>query len=292
MKIVVMGAEGQVGTFLLRKLSARHEVIGTALQGMDGLQQVDICDLNAVEQHLKEVRPDYVILTAAMTHVDRCEELPEAAERINVKGTENVANVCKAMNAGMAYFSTDYVFDGVEGPYAEEDKPYPLSVYGKTKLQGEMIVRNTVANHLIIRPMFIFSYLPGSMNFFMQISQRLDKGEPITVPDDQLGNPIEAGNLAAALGELIERQCTGIYHLAGLSRVSKAAWARQIVSGLGQDPNCVRMVATSELGQRAPRPLNSGLKTEKAQQVLRENPLWNLGQALIYACTQRREMFE
>ncbi len=286
MKILVIGAEGQVGTFFLRAPAAKHQVFGTAMLPGNQLPPLDIRDAPAVTRHLREVQPEQVILTAAMTHVDRCEEKPDEAEAINVQGAKNVAQACQQIKAGLTFFSTDYVFAGDQGPYSETDTPNPKSVYAQTKLEGEKIVADIVEKHLVVRPMFVFSFLPNSMNFFMQILKRVNCGEPITVPGDQIGNPTQAVNLARVVTELIEKECTGIYHTVGSTRVGKDELARRIVAKLGGDPESVKSVTTAEFKQKAPRPLNSGLNIDKAQSVLTENKLWDLDTALEYTISQ------
>lgn len=286
MKILVIGAEGQVGHFLLRVLGGNHEVSGTSLEGIAGLPPLDIRDAGAVDRFFGAHRPEYVILTAALTHVDKCEELPELAEAINVRGAEHVAQACRRLDAGLAFFSSEYVFDGRSGPYRETDPTRPESVYGRTKLAGEQIVASLVPSHLIVRTTVVYSYLPGSVNFFMQVLQRAQQGEPITVPADQLGNPTQAVNLAQALAELIEGGHRGIFNLVGTTRVGRDVFARRILEKLGRDVQPVTAVPTSSLKQKAPRPLVAGLVTDKAQTILRKHPLWDLERSLDFTVRQ------
>jgi dTDP-4-dehydrorhamnose reductase len=288
-RILVIGAEGQVGTFFLQELAAGHQVFGTALVSEKDLLPLDIRDRAAVAKHVRRLQPEHIILTAAMTHVDRCEEFPAAAESINVQGTRHVVEACREIQAGLTFFSTDYIFDGLNGPYAEDDACNPQSVYARTKLEGERLVAEHLEKYLIIRPMFIFSYLPGSLNFFMQILQRAQKGDSITVPCDQIGNPTHAVNLVRSVGELIGLGCTGVYHIAGTTRLGKDDFARRILEKLGYDPQAVKSVTTPEFRQKAPRPLNSGLRVNKAQSVLKANSLWDLDTSLDYALFQMAE---
>jgi len=286
MDILVIGAEGQVGGFLMSELQARHRLTGTSQAGVADLPTLDIRDAQAVRRYLEQVRPNHVILTAALTHVDRCEEIPAEAEAINVRGAENDAKACRAVDAGMTFFSSEYVFDGTAGPYGEADKPHPESVYGRTKLEGEQAVAALVSDHLIVRTTVVFSYLPGSMNFFMQLLSRSRKGEIMTVPSDQIGNPTQAVNLARAVGELIERRQTGVFNLVGTTWIGRADFAREVVRKLGRDPGLVKPVLTSELKQKAARPLTGGLKTDKAQSVLQTNKLWDLNTAIDFTLSQ------
>ncbi|NTV51530.1 MAG: NAD(P)-dependent oxidoreductase [Candidatus Firestonebacteria bacterium] len=286
MKILVIGAEGQVGTFLVRDLSAHHEVSGTSLLGAAPYPRLDICDREAVQTYLERLRPEYVVLTAAFTHVDQCEKKPQAAEAINVRGPENVALACRRVQAGLAFFSTDYIFDGTGGPYAESDAPHPLSVYGRTKWEAEQAVAANLENHLIIRTMNVYSYLPGSLNLFMQLVDRTRKGEPVSGPVDQMINPTQAVNLAQALGELVETGQKGIFNLAGTTRLSRVDFVRRVVAELGYDPRQVKSQTTAEMSLPAARPLQSGLKTDKAQAVLKQNKLWDLDTALRFTFSQ------
>jgi dTDP-4-dehydrorhamnose reductase len=286
MKLLVIGAEGQVGTFLVRELSPRHTVWGTSLEGVEPYPALDIREPAAVQDRLESLRPDYVILAAAFTHVDKCELQPREAELSNVRGAENVALACSRVQAGLVFFSTDYIFDGLNGPYAETDAPHPLSVYGRTKWEAEQAVTARLDNHLIIRTMNVYSYLPGSLNLFMQLVERTRQGQPILAPADQLINPTQAVNLAQALGELLEAGQRGVFNLAGTTRLSRLDFVRQVVAGLGGDPGQVKSQTTAEMNLTAARPLQSGLKIEKAQAVLKQNKLWNLDTALAYTLSQ------
>jgi dTDP-4-dehydrorhamnose reductase len=286
MRVLIIGAEGQVGHFLLSAFPPPHGVHGTSLDGVSNLPALDIRDEIWVQQYLKRVRPDHVILTAALTHVDYCEEHPDEAEAINTQGAENVARACAEVNAGLTFFSSDYVFDGKSGPYQETDRTHPLSVYGRTKLAGEQAVAKLVKNHLIVRTMVVYSYLPGSVNLFMQIYQRIRENLPVSQPEDQMVNPTQAENLALALAELILGGATGLYHLAGTTRLSRLDFARRVVEKLDRDPASVQGQTTAALKQKAPRPLNSGLITDKAQARLAKNKLWDLDTALEHTLAQ------
>lgn len=289
MKILVIGADGQVGGFLLKEAAGRHQAFGTSLLGLPGLPALDITKEAEVRDYFRDLRPDYTILTAALTHVDLCEQKPEQAEAINYHGPVHVARACRETGSGLAFFSTDYVFDGIAGPYGEEDAPNPESVYARTKLNAENEIREMLENHLIVRTMMVFSYLPGSVNFFMQVLDRFRKGEPIAAPNDQLGNPTHAVNLAAGVLELVESQARGVFHVAGTTWLGKADFARRIVEKLGGDPGSVRSLVTADMKQPAKRPLQSGLKVDKAGRMLRRNPLWSLDEALDYSLAQMKE---
>ncbi len=286
MKTLIVGAEGQLGSFLLRELAGTHEVWGTSAEGADDLPRLDIRDAEQVRSVIRHVAPDEVFLTAAMTHVDKCEIEPELAKAINVQGTENVARACRETGAGLTFFSSDYVFDGEHGPYAEDDPVHPLSVYGRTKWEGEQCVADLVPRHRIIRTMVVYSYLLGSKNLYMQVLERLRNHEPLSGPGDQWVHPTQAVNLARVVRELAEVGARGVYHVAGTTWLPRDEFMRRIVASWDGDANLVQTQRTVDLKQYAPRPLKSGLKTDKVRAVLTRESLWDLDQALAFTRDQ------
>jgi dTDP-4-dehydrorhamnose reductase len=286
MKVLIIGAEGQVGSFLLQAMAGTHAVLGTSAEGVANLPRLNICESAQVQACLEQFRPEEVILTAALTHVDKCEIEPELAQAVNVQGTEHVAKACKAVGAGLTFFSTDYIFDGQAGPYSETDAPNPLSVYGRTKLEGEQIVASLVERHRIIRTMVVYSFLPKAKNLYMQVLERLRNREPLSAPGDQLVNPTHAVNLAQVVRELIEIGATGVYHVAGTTLLPRDEFVRRIVASLGGDPGVVQTQTTADLHQPAARPLKSGLKTGKVRGLLTRESLWDLDTALAYTLSQ------
>ncbi len=288
MKLLIIGADGQVGHFLMHHARAGHEVIGTGFDEQVGLKALDITDKNATAGLIKSVQPDHVILTAALTNVDGCEEHPDKAYRINTEAPVHLAKCCREQGAGLTFFSTEYVFDGKNGPYSEADEPHPLSVYGRSKWEAEQQITAILEKPLIIRTTVVFSYLPGSVNFFMQILKRARQQEPITVPNDQIGNPTHAYNLAGAALELVEQSQTGLFNLVGTSRVGREEFAKKILEKFNFTHTQVSTLSTKELHQKAARPLQAGLKTEKASLLLVRNPLWSLDQALDFTVAQAK----
>jgi dTDP-4-dehydrorhamnose reductase len=290
MKVLIIGAAGQIGSALGAALAPRHQTLGTVFKAGGTLYPVlDIRDSVAVRTCLERTRPDHAVLTAALTNVDYCQLHPDMAQQINVDGTAHVAGICRDLGLGLTFFSTDYIFDGTAGPYAEDDPARPQSVYGQTKWAGEQIVTELVPAALIVRTTVVYSYAPGSKNFFMQVLEKLGQGEVMTVPQDQMGNPTHVWNLAQATAELLEQGASGVYNLTGTSWLPRSDFARAIAEKIGADPHLIRPVATSSLGQAAPRPLNGGLKTGKAQARLREHPLWNLDEGLDFSLAQLRD---
>ncbi len=271
MKALVIGASGLVGGALLRALAAgRHEALGTyrARPG-PGLVPLDVRDASAASGLVAEVQPDVVFLTAALTAVDYCEDHEDEAQAINVDGSRMAGAAAAAAEARLVYYSTEYVFDGTAGPYGEDDPISPQGAYARSKADGEAAVRETVQDHLIVRTTVVFGWDPTSKNFAMQVYQRLSAGERMRVPYDQIGNPTLADFLAESTVALVERGVTGeTVNVVGRDRVPRTEYAVRLARRLGLDDSLIEPVATADLHQRAPRPLNAGLKTDKLAAIL------------------------
>jgi dTDP-4-dehydrorhamnose reductase len=203
-----------------------------------------------------------------LTHVDYCEDHAEDAFRQNAEGPHHIAVEAARYGSQIVYFSTEYVFDGENGPYGEEDQTRPLSVYGKSKLQGEHAVADACARALIIRTTVVYGWDRDSTNFAMQIYRRVRSGSEMTIPDDQIGNPTLAEYLAETAVALAEREITGTVNVVGRERIPRSDFARSLVRLYGGDLTRVIPVSTASLKQKAIRPLNAGLRTDKIEKLL------------------------
>ena len=208
-------------------------------------------------------RCSVVLHAAAWTDVDGAESDRDAAARVNVEGTRNVVG----LGAPVVYFSTDYVFDGSkEDPYVESDEPHPLSVYGRTKLDGEREVRDG----WIVRSSWLFGWT--SRNFVRTMLELGSKQDEVAVVDDQRGSPTFVGHLARATNDVLELPY-GTYHVAAAGDCTWAEFAEAIFEDA--DLACrVRRITTEELGRPAPRPANSVLRSERGAPGL---PHWREG---------------
>jgi dTDP-4-dehydrorhamnose reductase len=281
-KALVIGAPGQVGGALMRALQERgHQAIGTYhSRPVAGMSQLDLADAPAVERLVQAERPAVIFLTGALTAVDYCEDHPDEAHRINVEGPRGVARAARAAGATLVHYSTEYVFDGTSGPYGEDDPITPLGIYARSKADGEQSVRDELPDHLILRTTVVFSWDPESKNFAMQVWQRLSRGEAMRVPIDQIGNPTYAPFLAEASVELVERGVRGeTVNVVGRDRVPRTEFAVRLARHLDLDPELIQPITTAELNQRAPRPLDAGLKTDKLAALL-DRPALSLDDAL------------
>lgn len=271
MSILIIGASGFVGSLLYEILAREDKVCGTFYPRqleVKGLKYLDITDRKSVEAKIRETKPAVIILTAALTYVEYCEDHQKEAFEINVLGTTNVALMAKEINAKLVFFSTEYVFDGKSGPYSEEDQPNPISYYGKTKLEGEKVIRDNLNDYLIIRTTIVYGYEKDGKNFIMQLIQKNKEGLIMNVPQDQYGSPTFRDNLVEATIELIQRDKRGIYNVVGCEVMNRFDFSILSAEILGLDKNLIIPKTTLELGQKAPRPLKAGLKIDKVCQEI------------------------
>lgn len=207
LKILIIGVSGQVGGVLLDVLKKKKsfEVAGADKISSRGALFLDITKRKEVNQCFGRIKPQVVILLAALTNADTCEDQKNLAYNINVKGAANVIQAAKKNLSKVIYLSTAYVFDGKTGGYLENDRPHPINYYGKTKLEAEKIIQRELNDYLIIRTTWIFDLGYDQRNFVARLLDALKKKELIKVPTDQYGNPTLARNIAWAIEELIQK---------------------------------------------------------------------------------------
>ena len=273
--VIIIGASGLTGHSLLRTMQRLHmNVVGTyANHSRRGLRQLDITDTSQVRDCLRELRPKTIYLTAALTFVDYCEDHPEDAVKRNVDGPRQIAQEATRLGAKLVFYSTDYVFDGRNGPYDEEAAPAPLSVYGRTKLAGEQAIGEICADSLVIRTTVVYGWDRETINFAMQVYERVKSGAEMTIPSDQIGNPTLAEYLAETSLGLVQRGTTGVVNVVGKDLVPRSEFAKALVKVFGGNPELVIPITTASLKQKAARPLRGGLRTEKLARLLGKEPI-------------------
>ena len=254
MRIMITGAHGMLGRTLTRHLhDHEHELLGV------DIEHFDITDPKATAEAVSSFNPDTVIHCAAMTAVDDCQTNEDAAWEVNVNGTANIAEACSASNARLIAFSTDYVFSGDSDlPYGEHDTTGPHTVYGMTKMLGEMAAVKYCPNCMILRIAWLYG--PGGPSFVHTMLRLAEEGvAPLRVVNDQVGNPTSTDAVAGHLKLLLDRsEITGPVHLTCEGHATWLDFAAEIFRLSGSD--CVPLpCSTEEFPRPAPRPANSQL---------------------------------
>lgn len=272
MKVLLIGANGQLGSDLFRVFEAAGDSVIPATHA-----QLDVCSEQRVAEALAEARPDVVVSTAAFHQVEECETKPALAFEVNGTGAMNLAKACQQYGAVLANFSTDYVFDGKKpGPYEETDLPSPLSVYGVSKLLGEHLVAAYSDRHFIIRTCGLYG-VAGSRgrggNFVETMLKKAHAGDAIRVVDDQLLTPTYTADLAEATRKLILTGSYGLYHVTSEGQCSWYEFARRIFDCAGVEAN-LSPVNSSEFASPVKRPANSVLSKAKLRALGVSMPSW------------------
>ena len=267
--ILVVGASGLVGSACLAAFAAKAEVVGTFHRNpRAGLVPLDMTAVDDVKRLLGRIAPRVVIGAGADPHVEGCEIDPAGTRRLNVEATVRLAEAAHQAGAAFVYFSSEYVFDGTAGPYAEEAAPRPLNEYGRQKMECEGALAR-IPRALVVRTSGVFGWADDGKNFVLQLLGRLGRGERMRVPDDQEITPTYAPNLARILIDLVEAGASGVIHIAGARPINRAEFGRLSARVFGLDPELVEGVPTAALGLRAKRPQAAGLSTRKAASLAR-----------------------
>jgi len=277
-KTMVVGSRGMLGTELMQAL-APHAPLGL------DQPELDITDSRACEARVCEFCPDVIINAAALTDVDYCEWHEAEALRVNGEGAGNLAAAARTVGAVIVYYSTDYVFDGIRDTgYLEEDAPNPLSVYGRSKLQGEERVRSLCPDHMILRTSWLFGR--HGRNFISTIVNAARNGQALRIVNDQRGSPTYAVDLAARTRALVESGCRGTYHVTNNGTCTWYELALRSVECAHLAGTRLEPVSSSQFPRPAPRPAFSMLTNAR---MLREGfpplrPWPEAVQDYVYSC--------
>lgn len=267
-KILLVGCNGLLGQNLLRTRPAGPwEIHGSGMepaavlpQSLASYRRTDIGKRDELEAAMRAVDPDWIFNAAAITDVDLCEREPALAGLIN----RDAVGWMAAFGKPLVHVSTDYIFDGEAGPYAEDAPARPISVYGSTKLESEALVLGASPRSLVARTMTLWGQGQGMKTSFVDfVRNSLAAGKTIRIVTDQWGNPTLAEDLALALWKLVAGGRSGVYHVVGSERNSRFEWARAIAAHYGLDASLIQPCLTADLKQAARRPLNSGLRIDK-----------------------------
>jgi dTDP-4-dehydrorhamnose reductase len=275
-KVAIIGGSGLLGQYLVEEEGSRgHEVVSTyhggkACPGARAVQ-LDMTDQQAVDSFIKAESPDRVVLSAALTDVDECERKPQLAFSINVEGTMNVAAACKESGAPMLYVSTDYVFNGFKGSkYYEFETPDPLSIYSKTKLEGERITMDSSKRNAVCRVAVLYGWnrLYPKDNFVTWVIRSARAGQEIGLFEDQFVTATYAPHCAKVLGQVSERGLKGVFHASGPDCLSRFQMGTVIAEVFDLDRSLFKPTKLADAKFMAKRAENSCLNTENTEAQL------------------------
>jgi dTDP-4-dehydrorhamnose reductase len=268
MKVFIIGASGLVGGNCMKCMreNPNFDVVGSHYMfATNDTEYFDVFHPTETTFDLAAFDPDVIVHTGALTHVDYCETHQDESYKHTVESTEAAMLLANKFNAKLVYISSDYIFDGENGPYAEYDSPNPLSVYGKHKLIAENLVREKCADHLILRITNVYGNEIRGKNFIAFLIKTALSGEKkhLRLPIDQYATPINAADIGKILCRLLIDNKQGIYNLASKEYINRVELAEKVLAHFPDAQVELEGLTTKELGQAAPRPLKGGLKTDK-----------------------------
>ncbi len=257
MKVLITGSTGMLGSDCKKVFSKKYEVIAPTREEMD------IRKWDKVIEVIQKNSPDVVVNCAAFTDVDACETERKIAQKINIEGARNLAQVCARFECKIVHISSDYVFDGkkpIPQPYFEDDEPNPLSFYGKTKAESEKAVINNIDDYIIIRTGWLYGI--NGKNFVKWVIKKAVNGEKLTVVYDQYGSPTWTYRVALQIIVLLEKKMTGIFHVTSEGYCNRLEWAEFILNHLGLSAP-IEKISMKEWNPPAKRPVNCLLENKE-----------------------------
>lgn len=272
--LLVAGASGFLGSNLTHEAlaSGRSVVLAVHRRTVDrpGIRVVstDLTAASAARELLRRLEPQWVVNCAAFTNVDECERDPERAHALNVELPRALAAACAEAGVGLVHISTDSVFDGERGNYAENDEPAPVNVYARSKLEGERAVQDVLPDALVLRTNFIGISHSRRVGFADWITTRLESGERMRGFTDVIFAPLLANELARLVLAAIDSKLQGLYHASARDACSKYDFACRLGAALGFDSTLVDRASLADAKLTARRPLNTSLSSSRLERAL------------------------
>jgi len=235
---------------------------------------LDICDPDQTAALIAKLRPQVIIHTAAMTNVDACENDQAACTQLNVHAVENISSLCKQYDIHLIHLSTDFIFDGENGPYAEDAKPNPLSFYGQSKLNAEQIIQASGCRAAILRTIIVYGIVNdmSRSNIVLWAKGALEKGESISVVNDQWRMPTLAEDLAACCLLAAQKEAQGVYNASGKDMMNMVELVEKVADFWKLDKNLIKPITSASLNQKAKRPPKTGFILDKSIRELGYQP--------------------
>ena len=268
----VQGSNGLLGQKLVHLLKEKNNVIasskGSCLISNQSdfiYHSLDITDEEAIFETFEKYRPDAVINTAAMTNVDGCEDQKELCDKINVRAVEYLSKACEQYDTHLIHISTDFIFDGENGPYSEDDIANPLSYYGLSKWKSEKVLQDSSCKWAILRTIILYGTAENLQrnNIVLWGRKALKEGQALNIIDDQFRSPTLAEDLAQACRLVVEKQATGIYNASGKDIMSIYEMVERMADFYQCDKSQINRISSSTLNQKAKRPPKTGFLLNK-----------------------------
>ncbi len=274
-KIIVTGSNGLLGQKVtdLSIQDSEIELIATSVGPnrhnlKDGYryEELDVLDLDRLNELVARYQPDSIIHTAAMTNVDACEAERTKCYALNVQSVKNLVDVCQRRDIQLIHLSTDFIFDGEDGPYTEEAEPNPLSYYGETKLESELILKNSSCHWAILRTIIVYGIVNdmSRSNIVLWAKEALEKGEPINVVNDQWRMPTLAEDLAACCLLAVKKNASGVFNVSGKDLMSILEIVERVADHYRLNKSLIKAISAESLNQAAKRPKKTGFILDKA----------------------------
>lgn len=282
--ILITGSNGLLGQKLVHLIKNKkdYRLIATSkganrISDIEGYEysSLDIVNEAELQEIFKKHQPDILINTAAMTNVDICENERDNCKTLNVSAVSLLIEECKKYNTHFIHLSTDFIFDGQEGPYKESDLPNPLSFYGETKLEAEELLRKSGLKWAIARTIVVYGMAEkmSRSNIVLWAKSALEKGESLNIVNDQFRSPTLAEDLAMGCFLIAEKGAEGIFHLSGKDLMSIVELVQRVADFYNYDKSIIHEVSSANLNQAAKRPPKTGFILKKAQTELGYEPV-------------------
>jgi len=278
-KVVITGANGLLGQKLVNLYCNKKEYDVIALArghnrnlNTKGYKYIalDLTDFDKVATIINEVKPEIIINAAAMTNVDECEDNREACDTINVRLVQELVRLCEAHNSYLLHISTDFIFDGKNGPYKEDDAPNPLNYYGASKLKSEQVIEQSTLKYAILRTILVYGMVDNMNkgNLVLWLKASIEQKKEVTIIDDQFRMPTFVDDLAVACLAAVDKKRHGVFNVSSCELLSIYEIALEVARVFSLDQSFIKRISTEELNQKAKRPAVTGFDLTKSHKML------------------------
>lgn len=268
MRVLIIGASGLVGSNCLNYFTNKqYQCIGThfSYAAKNTVFYDTLSPSNSKNFDIDELKPEVIIHCGALTHVDYCESHEDESYQQTVQSTQKIIDIARKYSSKLVFISTDYIFDGLNGPYDEDAQVRPISVYGQHKWQAEQLIAQSQLEHIIIRVTNLYGDEERGKNFVSRIIDQIEKGQHLTLklPTDQYATPVNARDIAKSIYLLLKDQKEGVYNIAATDYMNRIQLALRVLRYYPDATYDLLPMTTEALNPPAARPLQGGLKTKK-----------------------------